>query len=1116
MAVKFILGRSGTGKTSYCVKSIVEALLNDTDDRQLLFLVPEQATFQIERTILSDYKIKGYSCLNVLSFNRLEYLLMGRKTAHPAISRVGRQMIIQRLLSYNKDKLKIFGKTNLTCGFGQQMSDAISEFCRYGKTADDIEEFAKKLSEDTSGSITALKFSDIAVIMRQYHNFIENKFIDPDIQLNSLCKVIGQSHLLKGARLWVDGFAGFTGAEYQVLAEMLRVCSETEIALCLDPEKLNAHQINSEFEPTETTYANLREIINKSKLKISEPALLGKTLRFENNSALRHLEKYFFDISPPKENSCGRIRIISASSQRSEVEFTAKEISRLIRENGYRYRDIAVIATSPEIYEPYIRGYFSDKAIPYFIDKRQPLDEHIAVKFLRSALAVVTNGFKNADIFSYLKSGMTPIDGCQIDLIENYCTAFGVRPDDWINKQNWRFAGQQDDEFDEMQINQTYIQIIEPLLKMRDAFGCSENQWQPISSEDFTKAVFDFIFDLKIYEQLTQWVQNALANNQFIEADKHRQFCERFADVFDELTEAFSGQRLTCKQWAEIICAGFSQTTFALIPPSLDQVLVGSIERSRHPDLKAVFLIGCTQKDFPAPVGYNGLLTETDRSKAKSNKFELGPGLRDNLTQREYLAYIAFTRPAEFLYISYPLLESKNNSESLSQFVIRLKSMFQDIGVETISTEKQLEQLETKSELTEFLCTQLGKEPDNHAIAMHRQLIELLEEMSSDSDLSGLAHQVKWAINYDNRAVLDSQLMRQLFTGQIESSATKIETFAACPYQYFARYSLELQERKEFKLRPLDKGLFYHKVLDEIMKELHRRKTDIAELSEDELNEMFKEQITQLLKNDNFVNNFSEHSKHNQHIINTACNNLQECFLAISKLVKAGVFRPKQSEQYFDDYQINLPNGKTAVLHGKIDRIDTANIDGRELAVVFDYKLSPRTYSWSQFYHGLDMQLVIYMLALKAAKNRNHIEPIGAFYIPIEIGTAKRKNEFGYKAKGIFNGEFYEYIDKNLENGRSIFYNFQLSKEDKQYGNYSRSGALKKDDFEKVLSFAKIKIAELIKSIIEGKIEVSPYRLNNKVPCGYCKYKSVCRFDWQINDYRPLAGLSKAMALEKI
>ena len=139
MAVQFILGRSGTGKTGYCIRAIVNELLQP-NNQTLLFLVPEQASYQAEREILADKRITGYNKLHVLSFDRLQFWLSGKNTARPALSRIGRQMIIHRILRDNKSKLKIYGSSATWPGLAQQMAQTISEVHQYAKTPDDVDQ----------------------------------------------------------------------------------------------------------------------------------------------------------------------------------------------------------------------------------------------------------------------------------------------------------------------------------------------------------------------------------------------------------------------------------------------------------------------------------------------------------------------------------------------------------------------------------------------------------------------------------------------------------------------------------------------------------------------------------------------------------------------------------------------------------------------------------------------------------------------------------------------------------------------------------------------------------------------------------------------------------------
>jgi len=1145
MAVQFILGRSGTGKTSYCIKAIVNALLEEDDKQPLIFLVPEQATYQAERAILADKRVAGYHRLNVLSFDRLQFLLSGKETARPGLSRLGQQMIIQRILGEHKDELKIFGETASRPGMGRQMADAVAELHQYAKTPDDIEQLLAELQKDERKSLTAMKFADIGLVLREYIRFIEGKYIDPDIQLARSCKAAATSPFVKGAKLWVDGFAGFTTAELAVLIELLKTVSEAKLALCIDASKIDIKNPEKEaldpvslFGPTERTYAELVGAIKKCRLKITEPMVFDRAVRFADCAALAHIEQNIFQQKPSKQKCAGNIRIMSAPNARSEVQFVARQILQLVRQKDYRYRDIAVIASDIDRYQDYIGAYFGDYGIPFFIDRRRPLNRHPAVNLICSALRAAVGGFLHSDIFSFLKTDLAPIERKEADLLENYCLAFGVTGKDWASAEKWQFAGEEDKHFDEGRINRIRLKVSEPLVGLRDKLRCGGGT---IRAEEFVRIIFGFLEGLGVRETIGGWIKEATAAGDYSAADEHRQFYEKLLNVFDEFVEVFGGQQGSVEDYFAIINSAFSQMTLAFIPPMLDQVLVGSIERSRHPDLKAVFLMGAAQRDFPSPIDFESILTDDDRGACEEAEFRLAGGTEQRLTERQYLAYIAFTRPSQFLCVTYPSTDQKGSCVVRSQFITGLESLFENLREESVLDYKSdIESIHSRSELADMLCSRLGRDSRpaaRESVETSRDdLNKLLNDITSDEELCGEGARVIWAINYDNRAELDKRIVDKFFGGLIKSSATRLSTYAACPYQYFARYILELKEREEFKLEPLDLGLFYHRVLEGLLKRLNRQKKNFASVEKDELLKLLREEISEIVTGNSFISNFRRHSRHNAFIIQAASEVLEDCAAAIAEMVRAGEFCPVLSEVSFGDvkgssyklgdYELALSGGRRLSLNGKIDRLDAAELDSSRAAIVFDYKRRAKSFSWSEFYYGLDMQLPIYILAVGNATNPQYrmIKAAGAFYMPVEIspkgaGVADVEDAaggFGYKAKGIFNGEFFQQLDRETSSGWSKFYNFRISSKDEQYGDYGKSGALRPADFEKVLKFTDKKIIELVKEIVSGRIEVKPYRLSDKSACSFCKYKAVCRFDWQINDFNILESLDKQQVLEKI
>ncbi len=1128
MAVRFILGRSGSGKTSYCVKALVDALLEPGSTNPLILLVPEQASFQAEHAIFADKRITGYSRLHVLSFDRLQFLLFGKNTARPELSRIGRVMAIHKILRENSENLKIFNSSSSRIGLATQMAQTITELQQYAENPEQIDKLLANLQKDNSNSLTAMKFADIDLIRRQYAKFIEGKFIDPDIQLNRFRQTVSQADFIKGASLWVDGFAGFTTSELTMLGELLKTAAQAHIALCLDPAEINLINPRLEdidpaglFNPIQRTYTDLIGIIKANpdiSGKLADPIILKKPVRFSRCPQLEHIERNLFKGNPAKLGTADNVRILSAVDKRTEVAFVAKEIQRLVKTKNLRYRDIAVIASDIESYQHYAKVCFDDYEIPFFIDRRKALTQHPAVNLLCSALQVVANGFGHGDIFAYLKNDLVPIERADVDLLENYCLAFGVNPTEWQSEKDWQFSDLQKDPFDPQRINEIRKKVVTPLLGLRDKLRA-----EAIDAAEFTRIIFDFLNQLGVREKVTEWIEKAIEQKDYVTVEEHQQFFSRLVDVFDELVEVFGTNKLSYEDYFSIINCAFSQLTLRFIPPSLDEVLVGSIERSRHPDLKAVFLIGATQREFPTPVNYDTILTDDDRLAAQSVDFPLTAGTRHALAQRQYLAYIAFTRPSQFLYMTYPLSDDAGSDMVRSQFVDNLQGLFENLKEEPVADSRMdIAFVNNEFGLAELLAAGLGKDRHN-VVSADSQLEPLLNSICADGKLGGLGATVRCALDYDNFAKLDKTIIGGLFNHRIDSSATRLSTFAACPYKYFSKYILELEPREEFKLEPLDIGDFYHRVLDGVQKQLQAENKNFANVFDRHLLEILQNQISIILQKDKFISNFMRRRLHNKYIIDSACPALEDCVTAIALMARAGEFRPTQSELVFDDYKISLSSGKTLILRGKIDRLDIAQVNGKKIAAVFDYKRKPKSYSWQAFYYGLDMQLVIYMLAVRHAASKFGVEDVvGAFYMPVETRTDSVnldeliKEKFGYKAKGIFNGQCFQQFDANLTSGWSRLYNFSVSKEKGQFGNYDSSGALKPADFEKVVQFTQNKIVQMSEEIISGKINVWPYRIGTEVACSLCDYKSVCRFDWQINEYHTLLPIGKTGVLETI
>lgn len=1113
MAVQFILGRSGVGKTTLCISEIVEGLLNKKNEQNLVFLVPEQATYQAERAILSDKRISGYSRLHILSFQRLCYLIFGKNLAARPLTRQARDMIVHRLLCENAEKLKVFSSTAASVGSAVKIANILAELQQESRTPEDVDKLIGQLKN--SSELTAGKLADINLIYKQYLAFVEGNFLNNDNQLNLAKNAVAHTPFLKDCLLWVDGFAGFTTSEMLLLAELLKVSASSKIALCLDftePRHSNGGA-NPDwagiFEPTGKTYAEMLSLIRTLKLSVEKPVILKEPMRFRDSRALAHLEKNIFSFDEVSPVSCGgSIKITGCAKMRLEADYVARQICRLVGEENLRWRDCAVIASDIDEYRHYIQAVFGDFGIPFFIDRRRDLQQYAAVELITSALKIATDRFATSDVINYLKSDLVPVSRADVDRLENYCLAFGVEAEDWLRADEWDFAAA-DDSFDNGKIEKIRRGATEHLLGLRTLLQSEEAG----GAEKFCAAIFTFLDGLNVRGQLADRTKSALDGGRLEEAQLHQQFFAQFTQLMDDFAFIFKGSLLSAKQYAAIVSSAFSGMTVALIPPALDEVLVGSIERSRHPDLKAVFLIGATQQQFPVPVYYDNILGEGDRRAASDAGFELARSGAAQLVERRYLAYIAFTRPSRFLHITYPLADEKGSEIRPSFLVEQLKTLFGDLREERYFGSSEVL---NKSDLTGLLASRLGKDnlsPDD-IDAKYKWLIDTASEKFN---LAG----VKSAIDYKNAARLDNLSAQKV----LRTSATKLRSFASCPYQHFARHILELEERRVFELKPFDIGLFFHKVLQNLFYSLKKQNLSFSTVQPEALEQLADEAIEKLLIEDSFLKSFKARTRHNSFIVLSAVQMVKEAVLEFSRIASAGGFTQIAAEIEFGDgfslpgVEIKTTGGKKIHIEGKIDRVDAVSKGGANYCVIIDYKKTEAAINWPLFYAGLDLQLPIYLLAVKnqAVGGYKNLVPLGGFYLHIQefsksadLGdVAKAAQKIRRKPRGFFNGEYVSLIDGKTETGYSPFYSFRITQKEKQYGVYETSPLLQPEHFSAVLSFAENKIGEFGERIFAGAIEVKPYKYDKKIACTYCPYKPLCRFDWQINDYAQVKEVSK-------
>ena len=1177
--VQFILGRSGSGKTHYCLESIKTELIKSALGNPLILLVPEQATFQMEQALLANKEIEGYHRVRILSFERWARMVLAEagRPGFPVLSEFGKQMILRRLLQQRQGELKIFHRVTDRSGFIKQLSRIISELRQYRQSPSNLREQREQLLNKNDPSLGPLldKMSDLTLIFQEYQDYIEGKYVDPDDYLDLATQRCPEVDFLQGAYLWVDGFAGFTPQQYHALAALICTVEQTRISLCLDPgsEQFQVARVHLDeplnmmdlFHPILQTYQRLGGMLQgdlADKVKL-EPAIIlpahqaAQILlpRFEKSEGLAQLERNFLRETIDRKTGSGEsveggcesdipardIVVVEAQQRRREVETAAHHILRLCREQGYRYREIAVILRDFGDYQDLIEVVFADYGIAYFIDRRRNVHHHPLIMLLRGALSVLESNFHTENVIYYLKSDLVPILRETVDALENYSLAQGIQGKDWWDSKHWSNQQNNKDE-----IAESCRGALGPLLKMRETlYGKEYQPGEKLPVREITIGVVELLERLKVAETLNQLYREELEQGQLDQAQVHEQIYNDLMHLFDDIVTALGDCSVTLNEYNEILCGALQQMTLRLVPPGLDQVLVGTIERSRHPQIRAAFVLGVNEKKFPQLSAPDAFFTDPQREQLRQSGFELGPASTEKLLQERYLAYIALTRPREFLWVSYALADEKGNKLNPSSLIediyeaaeqIRLVRLTEDLG------KPNLHQIATPGQLTLQLARSLSSSGKSTG-QIDPVWIQLYRYAGNQEGWCKKLQQGLAGFTYNNRAELKPTIVEQLYANELASSVSRLETYAACPFQYFARFILRIKPREELQLTAPNMGSLYHNVLYEIFLNMAKQGLDWRDLTNEKIREIVDEEIERVIRYDQTFTGLRAKSSRNKFLLAEAARRMELFCRSLRASARAGNFYQREGELEFGPKsplaapEIELGRGKKLLLRGKIDRVDVClKENGKAGLSITDYKSTARSFNFTQFYHGLALQLISYLLALKnyqPAQTETTVQTdlAAALYLPVwQSGDSHDESppeevlsgNFGlddkpHKAVGIFNRGWLYQLDKQVKSGKiSAYFGFGLKK-DGNIRDVKRSGVLEPEEMELLLAHCREMLGQFANEILSGKIEVRPYRLENKqTPCSRCDYHSFCRFDPNHDNYRQLATHSKLEVLEKI
>ncbi len=1108
MSLQFIFGNSGSGKSTYLYQRILEEAKKHPKTNYLI-LVPEQFTMQTQRELVRLQEAHAIMNVDVLSFARLAYRVFDElgKENLIVLEETGKNLVLRKVAEEHREKLKILGGNMNKMGYIGEVKSLISELAQYNVTPDSLEDFLEgaKLSETLR-----IKLQDVLLLYREFKKYLEGKFITSEEVLSLLYDVVEESEIIRNSIIVFDEYTGFTPVQNQLVKKLLTVAKKLVVSLCMDSREdfYHCRGIHELFAMSKKTVKSLLTMAEELHVEIEEPIVLTGGKRYGQAKALHFMEQNLFRLG--RENWQGEqqeIQIFVHKNPKEEIAYAAHEIALLVRKCGYRYRDFAIVTGDVELYANYVPEIFEKYEIPFFIDRTKNILYHPLVEFVRAALEIIESRFSYESVFRFLRCGLCGYAEEEIDILENYVLAKGIRGYKKWN-QEWTFVREK--ELDDLvKLNAVRADLMEHLEPLYRAFFSSDTQ-----VEKATAALYQLLLGYSVEQQMKQREEAYEAAGEFVKAKEYAQIYKILMDLFDKIVALLGTENICIQDYADILDAGFDAAKVAVIPPGNDKVTIGDIERTRLHHVKVLFFVGVNDGVVPKAEKKGGIISPFEREMLTESQMELAPGAREKVFIQKFYLYLNMTKPSDRLYLTFSKVNAEGKALRRSYLIGVLQKMFPNLSVTEEAQELSEDFILTPKSGMEFFLQGLRetKEPEFWNALTHWYL----KDERFQNEVRNLldAAYASYAGEPISHAVT-----KALYGTTLENSVTRLERFAACAFAHYLQYGLGLKERELLEFASVDMGNIYHKALEYFAEELKKSEYDWFTIPQDAAEELIEKAMEETIAGYKQAAAFE--NVRNQYLLKRMKQTMYCTVWALIKQIKKGRFVPSEFEVSFSgtsDFKaihFHLSEEEKMQLQGRIDRVDTYEADNKIYVRIIDYKSGNTSFSLLNLYHGLQLQLVVYMNAameLIAKKNQGkQIEPAGIFYYhvkhPMVDGMGNESEEEikealleQLKLNGLVNedSDIYRAMDAEFSGNSSV-----IPVGEKTDGSLkAASKTVSTEEFLTISDYVNEKIVEAGRRIFAGDVAVNPYQLEKQTGCDYCPYHMVCGFDSRLPGYR--------------
>lgn len=1100
MALTFILGASGAGKTEWLYQKILQTA-KEHPERTVLVIVPEQFSLQTMKDLILRSETKSMSNIEVLSFLRLSYRVFEELGIVPGelLTDVGKSLLVKRVINRFAKELRLFAANVKKTGFIDEMKSLLSEFYQYGITPEALQEMQKKAEAEP---LLYRKLSDILVIYRGFADSIEGKYLATEKVSDVLAGVIEASALLQDCDVFFDGFTGFTPSQYGLLTKLLQRAGNCYMTLTVGKDALEKPVAEHGLFYLTT---HTRELVTKLAAQVGCPVYElclpenGKLPRFVEGEALLALERGLFRYPLPEKTTCGETVVLYGKQNRAaEAAFIAADIARGVRKDGLRYGRIAVVTGDIAGYGELLRTECTKAGIPVFVDSKRKIFHNPCITMVRAVLQNALHDFSFDSVFRYLKSGLTEFSQDEVAVLENYCLACGIRGEHmWKSEWKYRYRTRRE-------LN---LELLNGLRKRvyGELGSVTRHLTEAGTAGERTKVLYEFLESAGTEEKLRKMACTFEEKGDLVHAGEYRQVYRSVLDLFDHFVELLDTEEVSLREYCELMETGLRECKVGLVPPSADCVVIGDMTRTRLAEIDVLYLAGVNEGVTPAPGSQGGLLSETEREFLKGQDIELAPTRKEAVYTEQFYLYAMLTKPKKRLVLTYSLLSAEGQALQPSYFVRRIGELFSDFFVqeEKHTCFSLLKNDRGRAYLLDGIrhFAAEGKAEDTAFLELYRQ------EMLQDGEK--MRRLLKTAFWGNAAQSLEAETAKRLYGAILYGSVTRMEKYAACAFAHYLQYGLSLEERAQYRVSAPELGSLYHTALELFTKKVKENHLSWHTLTNIQRESLCEESLAEAAAA--FENGVFDGTKRNSYLVTKAKRVLLKTVEMLQEQVKGSLFEPEHCEAVFEH------TAKYLSLHGKIDRYDVCQSENRWYLRVIDYKSGSKKFDLTELYYGLQIQLEVYLAAalrMAAEEKKEPLVPAGMFYFHVEDPFLAREKysedavREAFRPDGVFNStpSAVTALDVSLGAGNGGLMPSSVSKlicaeTDKEGQLKAGSKKIEEKDFATLTEFVYQKLEKEAEQILEGNIQARPYRYKKEVPCKYCAYRTVCGFDNRLPEF---------------